>query len=150
MSAVILSTGLAGLLANIGLGGGIYEHGVVDPAWPRRPEIVQPGKGGISRARFWIPAHTVFEVSLLVALYLGWSDANVRTALLVALAAHVIMRVWSAFDMIPKALAFEKAETVDEADARHWIHRSLMRLPLALLTSLATMAAFAFACGLTP
>ena len=132
MDPIILSTALTALLANIGLGGGIFEHSVIDRAWPRKPEIVQPRKGGISRVRFWIPAHTAFELVLLVALYLGWSNVEVRRALLVALAAHLALRLWSAFDMIPKAIAFEKAETVDEAAARDWTKRSLMRFPLAL------------------
>jgi hypothetical protein len=147
MDAIVLSTALTALLANIGLGGGIFEHGVVDRAWPRKPEIIQPGKGGISRVRFWIPAHSAFELALLITLYLGWNHDGVRKALLLALAAHVTLRLWSAFDMIPKAIAFEKAPTVDEAAAREWAHRSLMRFPLALLTSLAALAAFAAACG---
>ena len=150
MDMVVLSTAATALLANIGLGGGIFEHGVIDRAWPSKPEIVQPRKGGVSRARFWIPAHSLFEFSLLVTLYLGWGHGGVRRALLVALAAHLVLRLWSAFDMIPKALAFEKAEAVDEAAARGWTKRSLMRLPLALLTSLATLAAFGAACGLNP
>jgi hypothetical protein len=148
MDAIILSTALAALLANIGLGGGIFEHSVVDRAWPRKPEIIQPRKGGISRARFWIPAHSLFELSLLVTLYLGWGHDGVRNALLLALAAHLALRLWSAFDMIPKAIAFEKAETIDEVAARDWTKRSLMRFPLALLTSLAALAAFGAACGL--
>mgnify|MGYP000845358828 CR=1 FL=1 len=148
MDAIVLSTALTALLANIGLGGGIFEHGVIDHAWPRKPEIVQPRKGGISRVRFWIPAHSAFELVLLVTLYLGWGHGEVRKALLLALAAHLAMRLWSAFDMIPKAIAFEKAEAVDEAAARDWTKRSLMRFPLALLTSLAALAAFGAACGL--
>lgn len=150
MDPIVLSTALTALLANIGLGGGLFEHSVVDPAWPRKPEIVQPRKGGVSRVRFWIPAHSAFELILLVTLYLGWSNVEVRRALLVALAAHLVMRLWSAFDMIPKAIAFEKAEMVDEAAARDWTKRSLMRFPLALLTSLAALAAFGAACGLHP
>ena len=50
------------------LGGGLYESLVVDPAWPKRPGIIQPRNGGVSRARFWVPAHTVFEVLLIVTL----------------------------------------------------------------------------------
>jgi hypothetical protein len=150
MDAAVLSTALTVLLANIGLGGGIFEHSVIDRAWPGKPEIIQPRRGGVSRARFWIPAHSLFEISLLVTLYLGWNNDGVRQALLLALAAHLALRLWSAFDMIPKALAFEKAETVDEAAARDWTKRSLMRFPLALLTSLAALAGFAAACGANP
>ena len=117
MDAIVLSTALTALLANVALGGAAFEHGVVDRAWPRRPEIVQPGKGGIWRAGFWIPAHTAFELVLLVTLYLGWAHGDVRKALLTALAAHLALRLWSAADLIPRALAFEKAEAVDEVAA---------------------------------
>src|SRR5262249_4045623 len=50
------------------LGGAFYEYSVVDPSWPRHPEIIQPGRGGISRRRFWIPAPTSFDLALLPAL----------------------------------------------------------------------------------
>jgi hypothetical protein len=65
---VILLIALASSLALMSLGGGLYEFVVVDPAWPRRPEIIQPARGGVSRKRFWIPAHTAFELLLIAAL----------------------------------------------------------------------------------
>jgi hypothetical protein len=52
------------------LGGGLYEYRVVDPYWPKRPGIIQPRNGGVSRARFWIPAHIAFEVLLIITLAL--------------------------------------------------------------------------------
>src|SRR5260370_31715566 len=82
MSLVLIAvTTLAGCVT---LGGGLYEFLVVDPYWPKRPGIIQPRNGGISRARFWVPAHTLFEVLLVIALISTWSDADVRLALLVA------------------------------------------------------------------
>nr|WP_090275726.1 hypothetical protein [Mycolicibacterium komanii]CRL68819.1 hypothetical protein CPGR_01260 [Mycolicibacterium komanii] len=135
------------LMACILLGGGLYETVVVDPAWPRRPGIIQAHNGGISRRRFWIPAHTVFELLLIGSLIVGWSHAGVRTALLVALVSHALMRVWSLVDFVPKAVAFEKADPagVDEAAAVRWTRRSLLRLPLDLVTCIATLAALAVA-----
>ena len=129
------------------LGGGLYETLVVDPAWPKRPGIIQPHNGGISRRRFWIPAHTLFEVLLVVALIAAWGAADVRLALLIALAAHVVMRVWSLVDFVPKAVAFEKADPigVDEAAAVSWTRRSLLRLPLDLVTCGAMLTALAVA-----
>ena len=85
------------------------EFLVVDPFWPKRPGIIQPRNGGVSRARFWIPAHAVFEVLLIVTLVVAWGDVDVRVALLVALVSHAVMRVWSLVNFVPKALAFEKA-----------------------------------------
>jgi len=67
--------------------------------------------------------------------------------LLVALASHASMRVWSAFDFIPRALAFEQADpgTVSERTALRWSRRSLGRLPLDLITCGALLFALVFA-----
>jgi hypothetical protein len=133
---VLIIVAVAAALACAGVGGGLYEFSVVDPFWPKRPDLVQPARGGISRKRFWIAIHVAFEVVLIAALDSAWSQPAVRTCLLVALASHAVMRLWSAFDFIPKALAFEKAEpgAITEAAARAWTARSRLRLPLDLLT----------------
>ena len=130
-------------LACTQLGGGLYEHRVLDPVWPGRPAIVQPRNGGVSRRRFWIPAHAAFEVALITAIVVTWSHPHVRTALLVAVASHAVMRIWSFADFIPKAVAFEKADpaTIDRAAALRWSRRSLLRVPLDIVTSAATLVA---------
>jgi hypothetical protein len=130
-------------------GGGLDELLVIDPYWPKRPGIVQPAHGGISRRRFWIPAHIAFEVLLIAALIVGWGDGGVRIALLVALLSHAVMRTWSLVDFVPKAVAFEKADpaAVDEAEAVRWTRRSLLRLPLDLLTCGAMLGALVAAAG---
>ena len=135
------------LMACALLGGGLYEILVVDPYLATRPGIIQPRNGGVSRRRFWIPAHTVFELLLIVVVdRRPGVTPDVRTALLVALISHAVMRVWSLVDFIPKAVAFEKADpaTVDEAAAVRWTRRSLLRLPLDLITCAAMLAAL---CG---
>lgn len=134
---------VAAALALASLGGGLYEYLVVDPFWPRRPDLIQPQRGGISRRRFWIPAHTAFELSLIATLVAGWREPPVRAPLLVALASHAVMRLWSAFDFIPRALAFERANpaTVDPAAARRWTRRSLGRLLLDVVTCAALLTA---------
>lgn len=133
------------LVACVSLGGALYEALVVDPYWPRRPGIIQTHNGGISRVRFWLPVHTVFEVLLVVTLILTWGDADIGAALLVALVSHAVMRIWSVFDLIPKAAEFERKDPadVDEAAARQWIRRSLLRVPLMLVTCSAMLAALA-------
>ena len=133
---MLIVVAAAAALACASVGGGLYEFSVVDPFWPKRPDLVQPARGGISRKRFWIAIHVAFEVMLIAALVTAWSHPDVRNALLVAVASHGVMRLWSAFDFIPKALAFEKAApgTVNEAAARRWTARSRLRLPLDLVT----------------
>lgn len=128
--SVILATASSLLL----LGGGLYEYLVVDPFWPKRPDLIQPNRGGISRKRFWFPVHTLFEVVLMVSLVQAWRNSELRFWLLMALASHATNRVWSFLDFIPKALAFEKAVRVDEPAARRWSQRSRFRFPLELLT----------------
>ena len=144
MSSLSLAfVSIAAALSLVSLGGGFYEFLVVDPFWPRRPDLVQPIRGGISRKRFWIPAHTMFELTLIGSLVAVWGQPAVRTPLLVALVSHAVMRIWSAVDFIPKALAFERAEptTISEDAARRWSRRSLGRLPLDLATCTANMVA---------
>jgi hypothetical protein len=147
---MLVVVALATALALAGVGGGLYEFSVVDPFWPRRPDLIQPARGGISRRRFWISIHVAFEVVLIAALLLAWSQPTVRDALLVALASHAVMRLWSGVDFIPKALAFERADpaTVSEAAARAWTRRSRLRLPLDLITCGALLMAFAAAARL--
>ena len=143
LTLLLALVALAAALALVSLGGGLYEFLVVDPFWPRRPDLIQPQLGGISRKRFWIPAHTMFELALIASLISAWGHPAVRTPLLVALASHAAMRIWSAFDFIPKALAFERADptTITEGAARRWSRRSMGRLPLDLLTCGAMLTA---------
>ena len=142
--------GFAAAFALISLGGGLYEVGVVDPVWPARPDIVHPARGGVSRKRFWIPAHVAFELLLIASLVVFWSQPQVRNALLVAFASYAAMRIWSAFDFIPKALAYERADpaTLTQDEGRRWTRRSWLRLPLDVVTCGAMMTAFAAAARL--
>ena len=146
ISLLNLSVTLAVAFALLSLGGGLYEFLVVDPFWPKRPDLIQPDRGGISRKRFWIPAHTMFELALILSLVWGWSNAELRFWLLTSLATHATMRIWSAVDFIPKALAFEKAATVDEVAARKWSRRSKLRFPLDLCTCGSLVAALWIVC----
>ena len=130
-------------LASAQLGGRLYEHRVLDPVWPHRPAIVQHRNGGLSRRRFWIPAHAAFEILLITAVVTCWSHPQVRTALLVATASHAAMRIWSLVDHVPKAVAFEKSDpaTIDRDAATRWSRRSLLRVPLDVITCAATFVA---------
>ena len=147
---MLIVVAAAAALACASVGGGLYEFSVVDPFWPRRPDLVQPSRGGISRKRFWIAIHVAFEVVLIAALVIAWSQPAVRNGLLVALASHGVMRLWSAFDFIPKALAFERADaaTITEDVARAWTRRSRLRMPLDLVTCTAMLSALVAAARL--
>jgi len=140
---IVVFLALATALTLLTLGGGLYEVIVVDPVWPSRVDIVQPNRGGMSRKLFWIPAHVAFELSLIAALVAAWHVTPVRTWLLVALASHVVMRLWSAVIFIPRALAFERDEITPqtEAAARRWTRTSRLRLPLDIVTGTSMLMA---------
>lgn len=144
-----VALGLTALVAAWTLGGGLYEFIVVDAAWPRRPDLVLPSHGGLSRKRFWIAIHALFELLLVASLVMAWSVPEIRLFLLIALASHGAMRIWSAFDFIPKALAFERMEpeAISEAAARRWVSRSKLRFLLDLITM--AMVAAALGAALT-
>jgi hypothetical protein len=145
MTALLLIVALSAALALMTFGGGFYEVFVVDPAWPTRPDIVQINQGGLNRKRFWIPAHFSYEIALIASLVLAWSQPSVQRFLWIALASHTAMRIWSALDFIPKALAIERAApgTLSEETARRWTRRSWWRFPLDLLTCVAMVCALA-------
>jgi hypothetical protein len=87
---------------------------------PGHPQPIQPALGGISRRSFWTPADAAFELALIATLVVTWSQPEIRIWLLIGLANHATMRIRSAFDFIPKALAFERADpaTIAESTAR--------------------------------
>lgn len=43
-----------------------------------------------------------------MTLVVTWGDADLGAALLVALVSHAVMRIWSVFDLTPKAVQFER------------------------------------------
>jgi hypothetical protein len=144
MSVAFMLAVAAECFALMIVGGGFYEVLVVDPAWPKRPDLIQPDRGGISRRRFWMPVHALFELSVISALVAAWPAPDVRAWLLVALVCHAVARVWSFVDFIPKAIAFERAEpgSITEVAARRWTRRSIFRLPLELVSCGAMIVAF--------
>lgn len=90
---------------------------------------------------------SLMVVVVAMALVTGWGNQPLRAWLLAALTSHVVMRVWSALDFIPKALAFERAEptAIDESAARRWARRSTWRLPLDIVTCAALIVSLAVA-----
>ena len=115
----------------IGLGGGLYEILLIDRAWPRLPQLIQPQRGGIDRKLFWIPMHAAYELALLGSLSANWNAPFERFCILGALAAHAISRTWSILHFIPAALRFEQAGDLDpsqEAAAWAWTRHSRWRV----------------------
>ena len=60
LTVSVAATTLAEASAFISLGGGLYETIVVNPYWPARPDIIQPGQGYQPQV-VWILAHTLLS-----------------------------------------------------------------------------------------
>lgn len=100
------------VLGSIGLGGGLYETLLVDPKWPSNPAIAQPSRGGISRGRFWVPIHTLYELALDATHLVAYNAAFSRPARLRFKAQFSQEHTRQAyplslFDRLPVSNAFE-------------------------------------------
>jgi hypothetical protein len=132
------------------LGGGLYEHIVLTPLWSRSPPssfaLIQHGTG-VPLQRFWIPVHAAITVSILLALFLAWSDVTARWLLLIALASYVVMRVWSGVFFIREMLAFQRIPVDSppsaELSARvaRWTYWTWFREPLDIISFLCSLLA---------
>lgn len=132
------------LVMVLDLGGSLYEHLVLDPAWPTNFALIQRQAGGVSRTAFWIPIHTALTVLLALALWAGWRMRAVRVWLLGAVALYVAMRLWTFAYFVPRALLFERYQGAPQALAREaetWVRLSLLRFPVVLASAIALWVA---------
>ena len=139
--SILLLPLVALVLGAAAFGGGIYETLVVDPAWPANPALIQPSRGGLKRARFWAPAHSLFEVALLATAWITWGEASARPWVIAALCMHFGARIWSFAYFIPRALRFEKMGELSQEQlrlAQRWIRLSRCR-PFLELVSIASL-----------
>src|SRR5262245_29832741 len=65
-------------LTVLAVGGSLYEHLVVDPAWPGNATVIQPDHGGVNRKLFWIPLHAALTLALPLALWACWRTPAAR------------------------------------------------------------------------
>lgn len=132
------------ILMVLELGGSLYEHLVVDPAWLSNITVIQPDHGGVNRKVFWMPLHGALTLVLPVALWASWRSWAARRWVLVAFGLYAAMRIWTFLYFVPWAMRFESAEGLSQAlasDARTWVLLSLLRAPLVIAAAAALWAA---------
>ncbi|AHF16477.1 hypothetical protein [Niabella soli] len=103
----LLVTLLAYFLLN---GAQIFETAVLVSKWTAAPpQSFQYFKApyGADLKTFWIIAHSIHEVSFLLALIFCWKIEPVRNGLLVLFAIHVAVRVWTLAYFAPNIIEFQ-------------------------------------------
>ena len=141
---VVLAPLFAVVLGAIMFGGGVYETLLVDRVWPDNPAVIQPERGGLDRKLFWMPAHTLYELALFLALWMVWSVSDARWWTVAALIVHFAARARSMAYFIPRALRFERLGDLTEAqrlEARRWTRLSRYRPALEAVSIIALCVA---------
>jgi len=99
-------------------GAQIFETMVLVPHWTASPPhsfALFRGPHGVDLKTFWIFAHSLHEISWIVAIVLCWK-LEVRSALLLIFALHMAVRVWTLAYFAPEIISFQHmAEAVQTA-----------------------------------
>ncbi|MEV0053783.1 hypothetical protein AB0H34_25195 [Saccharopolyspora shandongensis] len=91
-------------------GAQIFETFTVVPSWTTAPPAslaVFHGPYGLDFQAFWIIFHSVHELTFLVAIAVAWKLPAVRRWLLVLLAAHIALRIWTVAYFAPTLIWFQ-------------------------------------------
>ncbi|WP_113661137.1 transposase [Pedobacter nanyangensis] len=130
-------------------GAQIFETMVFVPKWvssaPDNFKLLLDGNG-TSLKVFWIVLHSLHELTWILALVFCWKIDPVRNWLLILLAVHLAVRVWTLMFFAPNIIAFQKmaATQVFPNDLVHRVSlwQTLNYLRVAIF--------FAISCGLIP
>ncbi|WP_018630519.1 hypothetical protein [Niabella aurantiaca] len=103
----LLVTILAYFLLN---GAQLFETAVLVPKWTAAPpQSFQYFKKpyGADLKTFWIIAHSLHELTFILAVVFCWKIDPVRNGLLVLFAVHVALRVWTLAYFAPNIIEFQ-------------------------------------------
>jgi hypothetical protein len=92
-------------------GAQIFETLVVVPKWTAFPPQTfhfLADKNGTSLKIFWICAHSIHEITFILAIAFTWQIAPICNALLILFVLHFLVRVWTILYFAPNIINFEK------------------------------------------
>lgn len=140
----LLTTTLLYLVMN---GAQLFETLVLVPKWTASPPdsfTLFRGPHALDLKTFWIATHSVHEISMLAAIALCWR-LDIRSALLVILALHFVVRVWTLTYFAPEIISFQRiAETGDASldllrRVTVWKRLNVLRVAAFIFLSLAML-----------
>lgn len=132
----LLITTLAYFLMN---GAQIFETAVVVPKWTAAPTEsfhLFKGKYGLDFKGFWIAAHSLHEITFILAIIFCWKIDPVRNWLLILFAIHFAVRIWTLAYFAPNIIEFQRiansADTGVDLSSRASLWRNLNYLRVAI------------------
>ena len=140
----LVITTLAYFLVN---GAQVFETATIVPAWAAAPPeslAVFHGPYGLDFMVFWIVAHSLHELTFLLAIAFSWRIPAVRRRLLALLAVHVALRVWTVAYFAPTIIELQgiTGTGIDPAlleRAALWQNLNYLRVGLFIAVSLALL-----------
>lgn len=102
----LLITLVAYLLMN---GAQIFETAVLVPKWTSAPPdsfVLLKSPYGVNLKTFWIIAHSLHEITFLLAIVFCWK-LDIRNPLLILFAIHFAVRVWTLSYFAPNVIEFQ-------------------------------------------
>ncbi len=132
------------LLFSITIGGAVYEHIAVVPAWSAAPPsslTMFQGQYGLNAAPFWMAIHPVAIVFLTLSLITSWKTDR-KFNLITTLVGYILILVATATYFVPELLEIINtpySETVDvdlTKRAGTWETLSIVRLVILIGLSL--------------
>lgn len=126
-------------------GAQIFETAVIVPRWAAHPpESLQlfHGKYGLDFKMFWIVFHSIHELTFIVSIVLCRKIIKVRNWLLILLAIHIGVRVWTLAYFAPNIIEFQQLAKSGVADftlqqrTYEWMQLNYLRVAIFILISI--------------
>lgn len=98
-------------------GAQLFETFVIVPKWTAAPPAsfqLFEGPHGLDFKTFWIVAHSIHEVTFIMAIAFCWK-LGIRNWLLVLFAVHFAVRVWTLVYFAPQIMDFQRIAQSGEA-----------------------------------
>ena len=101
-------------------GAQLFETAVIVPRWTASPpESFQMFKGmhGLDLKTFWIVAHSIHEITFILAIVFCWELNAIRNWLLLLFAIHFAVRIWTLIYFAPNIIEFQKIANTNNIPA---------------------------------
>lgn len=120
-------------------GAQVWETALMVPAWTAAPPsslIFFQKPYGLDFKVFWIVTHGIHEILFITALVFNWKIKKRRNLILLVLAGHIAIRVWTLMYFAPTIMEFQRlpySDTIDvflQEKAAQWRNLNYVRVAI--------------------